>query len=341
MSKWPKKYISWIKNRILFVSVPFTWELPAVRWRLLSTLRIGWDRAVVGGPGIYLKPDYFSDIQDVEVGYSYPGVLQRINPLATRTTLGCPNKCAFCAVKTIEPEFIELEDWPNLPIICDNNLLAASIRHFDRVIDRLIMLGQADFNQGLDVQRLTDYHAMRIAEIKEPLVYLALDDKKGIDAWGCAYDRLRSAGLAKRKIRSYALVGFNSDPAEAWDRCNWIERHGIKAYPMFYHSLNAMNRNTVTHRQQELGWDDYERRKIMQWFYFHKRAVPLYKKSIPKTDKEKNMGGKSRKSGSVSKSLIDRLKSGNIGSSKCGNCKKKITKGDGFGLVDEKENTKE
>lgn len=53
------------------------------------------------------------------------------------------------------------------------------------------------------------------------------------------------------------------------------------------------------------------------------------------------MGGKSRKSGAVSKSLIDRLKSGNIGGSKCGSCKKKMTKEDGFGLVDEKKDAKE
>jgi hypothetical protein len=273
MKKWPKKHISWIKDRTLFVSTPFTWELPVVRQQLFSQLSIEWDRAVVGGPGIYLKPDYFSDIPEVEVGYSYPGILQRINPMATRTTLGCPNKCSFCAVPTIEPEFIELDDWPNLPVICDNNLLAASINHFDKVIDRLLMWGQADFNQGLDARRLTDYHAMRIAEIKEPIVYLALDNMKGMDAWGCAYNRLRSVGLAKRKIRSYAIVGFNSDPGEAWDRCNWIQRHGVKAYPMFYHPLDTLKRNTVTRRQQALGWNDYERRRIMQWFYFHKRAV--------------------------------------------------------------------
>ncbi len=270
---WPKKHIYWIKNRTLFVSIPFTWELPVVRRQLFSQLSIEWDRAVVGGPGVYLMPDYFSDIPEVEVGYSYPGILQRINPLATRTTLGCPNNCAFCAVKTIEPEFIELEDWPNLPVICDNNLLAASIKHFDRVIDRLILLGRADFNQGLDARRLTDHHAIRIAEINEPLVYLALDDMRSVDAWGCAYDRLRSAGLFKRQIRSYALVGFNNDPGEAWDRCRWIERHGVKAYPMFYHRLDALKRNTVTRWQQNMGWSDYERRKIMQWFYFHKRAI--------------------------------------------------------------------
>ena len=53
------------------------------------------------------------------------------------------------------------------------------------------------------------------------------------------------------------------------------------------------------------------------------------------------MGGKSRKSGAVSKSLIDRLKSGNIGGTKCCGTKKKMTKEDGFGLVDDdgKENS--
>ena len=166
-----------------------------------------------------------------------------------------------------------LNRWPDLPVICDNNLLATSSSHFDRVIDRLIAHGWANFNQGVDARLLTDYHAMRIAEIKDPLVYLALDNIAFRDSWECAYDRLRSAGLAKHMIRSYALIGFNTDPGEAWARCEWIEMHGVKVMPQWFHELDALEKNTVTEKQVALGWNDYERRKIMQWFYWHKKAV--------------------------------------------------------------------
>lgn len=270
--KWPGKSTSWIIDRTLYVSIPFTWELETIRNESKQG-SLFYENVVVGGPAVKLMPAFFKGIDYVTVGTEYPGVLQKINPQATRTTIGCVNRCGFCGVPTIEGEFRELKNWPDRPVICDNNLLASSIPHFDRVIDRLIPHGWANFNQGLDTRRLSDYHAMRIAEIKEPMIYLALDNIAYRDDWECAYDRLRSAGILKRQIRSYAIVGFNGDPAEAWERCNWIESHGIKAMPQWYHALNQLERNVVTQHQAKLGWDDYERRKIMQWFYQHKHAV--------------------------------------------------------------------
>jgi hypothetical protein len=269
---WPGKYTTWTRERTLYISAPFTWELPTIRNEIMQR-SLFWEDVVIGGPAAKLMPGYFDDLMFVTVQNYYPGVLQRVNPMATKTTLGCVNKCGFCGVPILEGGLVELADWPDLPVICDNNLLAASVKHFDRVIDRLIRWGWANFNQGLDSRRLTDYHAMRIAEIKEPLVYLALDNISYRDAWACAYDRLRAAGLAKRKIRSYALIGFNSDPAEAWERCRWIESHGVKAIPQWFHALNQLEHNIVTDEQASLGWTDYERCKIMQWYYQHKHAV--------------------------------------------------------------------
>ena len=42
---------------------------------------------------------------------------------------------------------------------------------------------------------------------------------------------------------------------------------------MWHHPLNAMVKNAVTKEQKENGWNDYERRRIMQWYYQHKKAV--------------------------------------------------------------------
>ena len=41
---------------------------------------------------------------------------------------------------------------------------------------------------------------------------------------------------------------------------------------MWFHELDVMEKNTVTPKQAALGWNDYERRRIMQWFYQHKKA---------------------------------------------------------------------
>ena len=166
-----------------------------------------------------------------------------------------------------------MDDWPDLPVLCDNNILAVSEAHFDKVIDRLKAHGWADFNQGIDARLLTKYHAERLKEIGRPMIRLALDNMGYADQWESAFSILRRAGFPLSLIRSYALVGFKSDPAEAWARCEWIESHGIKALPMWYHPLNAMEENKVTMEQKQHGWTDYERRKIMQWFYQHKKAA--------------------------------------------------------------------
>jgi hypothetical protein len=235
-----------------------------------------WDKAVIGGPGVYLTlhfyPGYLQGLP-VEVSNSYPGVLQRIHPQATKTTAGCIRSCRFCGTHLVEPDFQELDDWPDLPILTDNNLLATSQPHFDRVIDRLKKHGWADFNQGIDPRLLTEYHAERLSEIQAPIIRLSLDNETNQEPWENAFGLLRSAGIMKVFIRSYALIGFDTGVDDAWARCNWIEKHGIKALPMWYHSLNTFQHNTVTEEQKALGWNDYERRKIMQWFYQHKEAV--------------------------------------------------------------------
>lgn len=271
---WPGAPVRWISGSRMFVSIPFTWNLPALKQELRQR-SIDWTDVVVGGPAVKLIPGFFSDLDFVTEGDDLPGVMQFVNPLATRTTKGCNRKCGFCAVGSgiIEKGgLVELEDWPDLPVICDNNILQASQRHFDRVIDRLKKHGWADFNQGIDARLLTDYHAERLSEIGRPIIRLALDNMRYAFQWENAFSLLRSAGLALSSIRSYAIIGYDSGPDEAWERLKWIEAHNIKALPMWFHGLNELKKNRVTSEQSLLGWDDYERRRVMQWFYKHKMA---------------------------------------------------------------------
>lgn len=279
---WPRGPYSWIDNRVLFMSIPFTWNLPAVRKQLRS-FRLGWDTAIVGGPATRLLPNFLEGIPGVVVGLFKEGVLQRINPLATRTTTGCIRHCKFCAIGTGAVEsggLVELDDWPDLPIICDNNLLAASQSHFDKVIDRLVRWGWADFNQGLDARLLIEHHAIRLAEIKQPLVRLALDSNSEMSLWEHAFVLLRHAGIAKNNIRSYCLIGFRDSPKEAWERCQWVQAHGVLALPMWFHSLGQLEANIVTDEQKKLGWSEYEQSRIMGWFYKH-RGTPLVDNATP------------------------------------------------------------
>jgi hypothetical protein len=143
---WKSGFLSWEDQETLCISVVFTWDLPKVR-KYVYMLR---HRPVrIGGPAVDLAklvlPGFFLG-SHAKIGGDYPGVLQRFNHLATRTSIGCPRKCKFCSVphvaaqKSIElsgAPITPLADWPDLPVLADDNLLFTPQAHFDRVCDRL------------------------------------------------------------------------------------------------------------------------------------------------------------------------------------------------------------
>jgi len=276
--KWHGNFLTWEDGDELCISVVFTWHLPqAKRYAEYMSRR----RVRIGGPAVALMPHYLRGL-NAQIGGDYPGVLQKFNPMATRTSVGCIRMCKFCSVPIIEglptlKQFgkrqEELSDWPDLPVIADNNLLANSIEHFDRVCDRLEKWEWCDFNQGTDARLMTEHHAERIARIKKPMVRLALDSMSYSEQWEKALEMLLRAGVAKSNIRTYALIAFGTSPDESWKVCQLIEDHGIMPLPQWFHELDALQHNIVTARQEQLGWNDFERRRLMQWFYWHKKAV--------------------------------------------------------------------
>jgi len=273
---WPRGLTMWVDGRTLHVSVPFTWNIYELNTMLRQKSML-WDDAIVGGPGVYLVPERIAKLDYVRIGDYSDGVLQRVHPMATRTTVGCVRRCQFCAIGIgkVEPGGMkELADWPDLPIICDNNILAASMPHIERVCERLSRWGWADFNQGLDARLLTPEKARLLATIKKPMVRLALDSHTYVESWLRAVNLLMDAGIAKSNIRSYCLIGFDSGPDEAWTRCEFVQMHGIYALPMWYHNLDQMEANIVTVEQERLGWSNKERLSIMGYYYRHRGEVP-------------------------------------------------------------------
>ncbi len=268
-AKWPNGPTYWRKKDILYISIPFTWNLPSVKAQI-KQINFFLKKIIVGGPAVRIMPDYFDHIKKVKVGDSYPGVLQLVNPLATKTTTGCIRNCGFCIVQKIEGELKELSTWPNLPIVCDNNLLGASESHFECVMLELIKKwGWADFNQGIDARLLTKDHAELFARLDRSIIRLALDSMSYYDSWEHALFTLLEAGVRKNSIRSLAIIGYKDTPEEAWKRLRKIESFNVNPLPMWFHELDTLQHAKVTDKQKELGWTEYRMTQILTFYYGH------------------------------------------------------------------------
>lgn len=254
---WHGGTAEWTEDGTAYLSVVFTWDLPAAYQRA-CWLRAEGYRVRAGGPAISLMPDYLRGV--AEVGGDMDA-LPHHNPNATFTSRGCIRACPFCAVPRIEGQLRELDDWPVRPVLCDNNFLACSRAHFDRVIDSLKPLTGVDFNQGLDARLLTPYHAQRLAEL-DCTVRLAWDHISTGNAFMAAFERLRKAGIPKSRIRCYVLIGYRDTPDDALFRLRTVRNLGIHPNPMRYNPLDTLERD----RYVAEGWTDRQLTRMMRYW---------------------------------------------------------------------------
>lgn len=239
---WSKSIVHWRDGNIMNVSVPFTWMLPQAhvlcQWNKQTGLKV-----VAGGPAVDLMPDYLVDVTDESGGQMWPLPLTRHNPDATFTTRGCIRRCPFCAVPRIEGEFRELADWTPAPIVCDNNLLAASRAHFDKVIDKLKVFKGVDFNQGLDCRLLTAHHLDRLTELPLVKIRFAWDNIKSENIVMDAINRTVLAGIPSSRLNLYVLIGYDDTPADALYRCETLKGLGATMNVQRYQPLTTLKRN--------------------------------------------------------------------------------------------------
>jgi len=264
---WPKHIVTWRDARgVLWVSVVFTWHLPDA-YRYCESFHRAGQTVRVGGPAVTLMPAWDKDgvhydLHDVAIVGGQAAALWRHNRRATFTSRGCIRRCPFCAVPKIEGDLVERADWRAAPIICDSNLLATSRKHFDRVIDGLKAFKGVDFNQGLDARLLTSYHLDRLAELDLPMLRFSWDS---IDQEPIIMRVLRdclAAGVARRRLHCYVLMGFNDSPAEARYKLETIKALGIFASPMRYQPLDALKRDSYVAK----GWTTDELHKMMRYW---------------------------------------------------------------------------
>lgn len=242
-----------------YLSVVFSWQLQAAFERACYLTQQGLT-VHAGGPAVRIQPEFLRPVADVS-DVPFPA-LSRHNPHATVTSRGCIRRCRFCAVPLIEGDIRELSEWTPKPIICDNNLLACSAWHFERVIDALKGIRGVDFNQGLDARLLTPHHASRLAELQLHAVRLAWDHVADERAFFRAVGLLLAAGIPKRKVQAYVLIGFDDSPADALYRLRTVQGLGILPNPMRYQALTSTRRNEFVGAQ----WSHRELVRFMRYF---------------------------------------------------------------------------
>jgi hypothetical protein len=257
MTDWRGGFAEWTEGDTAFLSVPFTWELQDAYQRAVWLRAEGY-HVRAGGPAVSLMPDVLAGV--AELGGDV-NALPHHNPDATFTSRGCIRRCPFCAVWRVEGELRELDDWEPKPIVCDNNLLACSQKHFDTVVDRLKPVAGIDFNQGLDARLLTKHHADRLAEL-DCIVRLAWDHIDTGNAFMAAYETLRRAHIPKSRIRVYVLIGYQDTPEDAWFRLRTVWNLGVKPNPMRYNPLDAMMRDAYVGEH----WSDDLLRQYMRYW---------------------------------------------------------------------------
>jgi hypothetical protein len=263
-SDWLKTFAEWTEGDTAYLSVVFSWDLQAAYQRAVWLKAQGYS-VRVGGPAVMCNPGQFSYVATEEWALSpgdKPNALAHHNSNATFTSRGCIRRCSFCAVPKIEGDLVELSDWEPKPLVCDNNLLACSRAHFDRVIDRLKPISGVDFNQGLDARLMKSHHANRLAELDLSAVRLAWDSIKSESSFMRAYELLRKAGISKRTIRVYVLIGYKDDPEDAWYRLETVRKLGATPNPMRFQPLDSVVKDSYVAD----GWTDRELRRYVRYF---------------------------------------------------------------------------
>jgi len=200
------------------VSCTFTWdkeyaEYLAKAWAQYYTVKLG-------GPA-YDDPgaEFVSGI------YLRRGV--------TITSRGCPNHCSFCFAPKREGNIRELPIQAG-NIVQDNNLLACSKQHRDKVFEMLRGQRNIEFTGGLYSALITDNIADQLRGLRVKALWLACDHPNAEKPLIKAVNIL-SKYFSQNYLRCYVLIGYGNDTLQdAECRLRRVYEIGCLPFAMLY-----------------------------------------------------------------------------------------------------------
>jgi hypothetical protein len=205
------------------VSVAFTWDIPraeylAKQWSMVAPVKVGGPAFNEPGgdfiPGMYMKQGYVI------------------------TSRGCPNRCRFCSVPKREGYHLRELPVTDGRIVTDDNLLACSSAHIDRVFEMLKRQPhRPQFVGGLEAKQTTAQMAVRLMELKPQSMFFAFDTPDDYEPLVRAGKYLCNAGFKKGNHTAccYVLIGYGNDAFDAAeDRLRKTWAAGFFPFAMLY-----------------------------------------------------------------------------------------------------------
>jgi hypothetical protein len=260
------------KSDLICITSLFTYYSENVFNSIEQALYNGYNgKIIIGGIFASLMPDTFTnkykDSIDVFCGYST--ILDYIKPEINYfnckdkfkkysfvfTTRGCPNSCAYCAVKKIEKERWLNTKWQQcidtekkILMVSDNNLSSWPKEHLIDIIEfsnthkmKLV------FDNGLDCKLIDEDTALILscANFEQSGLRLAFDRIEEEKQFINAIKLLLKNKIAKKKIMAYVLFNFTDTLEEANFRMETCKKLGIRPYPQCFVPLNKLDKKDI------------------------------------------------------------------------------------------------
>ena len=219
------------------ISVAFTWDIEYAK-HMKKNWEVYYPVVKIGGPAFGDPGGNFEAGKYLEKG-------------CVITSRGCPNNCSFCLVPKREGKIRELPIVEG-NIIQDNNLLACSKSHIDKVFQMLSKQKRVDFAGGFESARVTDQIVQKLRGLKLYQLWLAYDHPNAEKPLIRAVDKLRKY-FSRDKIRCYVLIGYNDDTIEkAEHRLRRAWEIGTLPFAMLYRD----EKNT----EHSKDWKQFQRK---------------------------------------------------------------------------------
>lgn len=221
-----------------------------------------------GGTGYDLTTVLPDEVESCFPDYSlYPSMDYAIG----LTTRGCVRNCSFCFVPRKEGKLRivgDLYDFWNgqqkqKVILLDNNLTAAPMAHFEKIINQLAKERVlVDFSQGLDIRLLTEDHARLLKTVRFKYVHFAWDSmgyekavRRGVE--------ILTRYIHPQRLTFYVLVGYDTTEAEDMYRIEVLRGLGVNPFVMAYDKQDRYQKAIArwcNHKAifKTVSWRDYQ-----------------------------------------------------------------------------------